>query len=90
MVFGSMVTGDLWEESDIDLFVVLNKNMDEIKNIYTEEKGIAVHIKLMSKEKFIQLFLPKKAYHQSYLLHQNLDFLNIVLLGHCVHQNGKP
>lgn len=56
MVFGSMVTGDLWAESDIDLFVVLDKNMDEIKNIYTEEKDIAVHIKLMSKEKFIQLY----------------------------------
>lgn len=56
MVFGSMVTGDIWAESDIDLFVVLDKNMKEIKNIYTEEKEIAVHIKLMSKEKFIQLY----------------------------------
>ncbi|MBC8063020.1 MAG: nucleotidyltransferase domain-containing protein [Clostridiaceae bacterium] len=56
LVFGSMVTGDLWAESDIDLFVVLDKKMDELKNIYTEEKDIAVHIKLMSKEKFIQLY----------------------------------
>jgi len=56
MVFGSMVTGDIWAESDIDLFVVLNKKMSDIKNIYTEEKDVAVHIKLMSKEKFIQLY----------------------------------
>ncbi len=56
MVFGSMVTGDLWEESDIDLFVVIDKTMSEIKNIYTEEKNIDVHIKLLSKEKFIQLY----------------------------------
>ena len=56
MVFGSMVTGDIWAESDIDLFVVLNKEMSDIKNIYTEEKDVAVHIKLMSKEKFIQLY----------------------------------
>lgn len=56
LVFGSMVTGDLWEESDIDLFVVLDKKMEDITNIYTEEKDIAVHIKLMNKNKFIQLY----------------------------------
>lgn len=55
LVFGSMVTGDLWEESDIDLFVILRENPGEIKNIYTEEKQVPVHIKLMGKEKFLQL-----------------------------------
>jgi predicted nucleotidyltransferase len=55
MVFGSMVTGDLWDESDIDLFVVLDKKHPDIENIYTEEKKIPVHIKLMSKNKFLQL-----------------------------------
>ncbi|WML35774.1 nucleotidyltransferase domain-containing protein [Clostridium sp. OS1-26] len=55
MVFGSMVTGDLWDESDIDLFVILNKKNPDIENIYTEEKGVPVHIKLMSKNKFLQL-----------------------------------
>lgn len=55
MVFGSMVTGDLWDESDIDLFVILDKKPVDIKNIYTEEKNIPVHIKLMSKNKFCQL-----------------------------------
>ncbi|SKA88357.1 hypothetical protein SAMN05428976_11141 [Clostridium sp. USBA 49] len=56
MVFGSMVTGDLWDESDIDLFVILDNKMPNIKNIYTEEKDVPVHIKLMSKDKFIQLY----------------------------------
>jgi predicted nucleotidyltransferase len=56
MVFGSMVTGDLWEESDIDLFVILDKKMADIKNIYTEEKQVPVHIKLMSKNRFMQLY----------------------------------
>lgn len=56
MVFGSMVTGDLWDESDIDLFVILDKKMPNMKNIYTEEKKVPVHIKLMSKAKFIQLY----------------------------------
>ena len=55
MVFGSMVTGDLWDESDIDIFVILDKKSSEIENIYTEEKDIPVHIKLMSKNKFLQL-----------------------------------
>lgn len=56
MVFGSMVTGDLWDESDIDLFVILDRKMSEIKNIYTEEKQVPVHIKLMNKNKFLQLY----------------------------------
>lgn len=56
MVFGSMVTGDLWDESDIDLFVILDKKMPEIKNIYTLEKEVPIHIKLMSKSKFVQLY----------------------------------
>jgi predicted nucleotidyltransferase len=56
MVFGSMVTGDLWEESDIDLFVIVNENLEEIRDIYAEEKGVPVHIKLMGKEKFIQIY----------------------------------
>ncbi|WP_435790207.1 nucleotidyltransferase domain-containing protein [Clostridium sp.] len=56
MVFGSMVTGDLWEESDIDLFVIVKQNTDEIRNIHTEENGVPVHIKLMGKEQFIQIY----------------------------------
>ena len=56
MVFGSMVTGDLWDESDIDLFVILDKKMPDIRNIYMEEKDIPVHIKLLSKNKFMQLY----------------------------------
>lgn len=55
MVFGSMVTGDLWEESDIDLFVIADTPNTEIKNVYAEEKGVPIHIKLMNKEKFLRL-----------------------------------
>lgn len=56
MVFGSMVTGDLWEESDIDFIIIVNKNFEKIRDIYTEEENIPVHIKLMGKEKFIQIY----------------------------------
>jgi len=56
MVFGSMVTGDLWEESDIDLFVIVKENFEKIRDIYTQEKDVPVHIKLMGKENFIQIY----------------------------------
>lgn len=55
MVFGSMVSGDLWDESDIDLFVIIDNIDFEIKNIYTEENEVNIHIKLMSKEKLMKL-----------------------------------
>lgn len=55
MVFGSMVTGDLWDESDIDLFVIVDSKSNKIRNIFTEEKAVPIHIKLMNKEKFLQL-----------------------------------
>lgn len=56
MVFGSVVTGDLWDKSDIDLFVMVDEKMNGIRNIYTEEKGVPVHIKLMSKNRFMQFY----------------------------------
>lgn len=59
MVFGSMVTGDLWDESDIDLLVVFDNRRGSIKNIYTQEKGIQIHVKLVSKSNFLQM--PEKS-----------------------------
>jgi len=56
LIFGSMVTGDLWEESDIDFFVIVNQEFGEIRDIYAEEEGISIHVKLMGKEKFIQVY----------------------------------
>ena len=56
LVFGSMVTGDLWEESDIDFFVIVKEDFGKIRDIYAEEEGIPIHIKLMGKEKFIQIY----------------------------------
>lgn len=55
MVFGSMVSGDLWDESDIDLFVIKEGQDSEMKNIYTDYNGVPIHVKLMSKQKFLQL-----------------------------------
>lgn len=51
-VFGSMVSGDIWEESDIDLFVIYKNNFDKLRDVYLEVSEIPVHIKFLSKESF--------------------------------------
>ncbi|KGN03485.1 nucleotidyltransferase [Clostridium novyi A str. 4570] len=61
MVFGSMLTGDLWEGSNIDLFVICKDKIENRGKIYTEENNIPVHIKLISKEKFLTLYQEEMA-----------------------------
>ena len=51
-VFGSMVSGDLWEGSDIDLFVIYNNDFDNIRDVYSEISNIPIHIRFLSKEGF--------------------------------------
>ncbi|MGN0144370.1 MAG: nucleotidyltransferase domain-containing protein [Clostridium sp.] len=54
--FGSIVNGDLWEESDIDIFVVYKDYFDEIRDVFSEISDISVHMKILSKEKFLELY----------------------------------
>ncbi|MBL4932188.1 nucleotidyltransferase domain-containing protein [Clostridium paridis] len=49
LAYGSLVSGDLWEESDIDLLVIIKNELDGIKDIYIYEENIPVHYKLISK-----------------------------------------
>ena len=51
-VFGSMVSGDIWEGSDIDLFVIYKNDFDKLRDVYLEIFEIPVHIKFLSKESF--------------------------------------
>lgn len=60
MVFGSMVSGDLWDKSDIDFFVIIEDKMDNIKDVYITENDISVHIKLMNKEYFYYIYSSEK------------------------------
>ena len=55
-VFGSMVTGDLWEGSDIDLFVICNEAFHKVRDVYTEVLQIPVHSKFLSKKRFIESY----------------------------------
>lgn len=54
-VFGSMVTGDLWENSDIDFFVIQKGTKKGIRNIYSVEDSVPIHFKLMSKDQLMTL-----------------------------------
>ena len=53
---GSIVSGDMWEESGIDFFVVHKDKFNDVRDIYSEVNNIPVHIKLISKEKFINSY----------------------------------
>ena len=54
--FGSIISGDLWEESDIDLFVVYKDVFEDVRDIYSEILDIPVHMKVLNKEKFLELY----------------------------------
>lgn len=54
--FGSIISGDLWDESDIDLFVVYEDMFDNVRDIYSEIIEIPVHMKVLNKEKFLALY----------------------------------
>jgi len=55
-VFGSMVTGDLWEDSDIDLFIICNDEFHKVRDVYTEILTVPVHSKFISKKAFIESY----------------------------------
>ncbi|OFI04955.1 nucleotidyltransferase domain protein [Clostridium acetireducens DSM 10703] len=59
LVFGSMVNGDLWHGSDIDFLIVVNDENLSIENIYTDENGIPVHLKVTGKKAFISMYKDK-------------------------------
>lgn len=39
-IFGSMVSGDLWEGSNIDLFVIYKEDFHEIRDVYSDRKSV--------------------------------------------------
>ncbi|MCR6513433.1 nucleotidyltransferase domain-containing protein [Clostridium sp. LY3-2] len=55
--FGSIVTGDIWEGSDIDLFVVYKNEFGKVKHLHSEVFDIAVHMKVLSKDSFLYSYL---------------------------------
>lgn len=74
--FGSIVSGDIWEGSDIDLFVVYKDNYPKIRDIYSESKKVPVHTKLLDKEHFINIYEAEreKGYIRELLIKSKLVF----------------
>lgn len=55
VVYGSMISGDIWEESDID-FLVIAKEKNISENIYSKILNIPIHIIYISKDTFIDSY----------------------------------
>jgi uncharacterized protein len=55
VVYGSMVSGDVWEESDIDFLIITNEK-NKTENIYTKVNKIPVHVNYLSKDVFISSY----------------------------------
>lgn len=55
VVYGSMVSGDIWEESDID-FLVIAKEKNRVEHIYSKILNIPIHIYYLSKDTFIDSY----------------------------------
>ncbi|WP_326514509.1 nucleotidyltransferase domain-containing protein [Clostridium intestinale] len=49
LAYGSMVSGDLWEGSNIDLLVVIDNLINDIKDINITLNEVPIHLKLISK-----------------------------------------
>ncbi|MGL5821883.1 MAG: nucleotidyltransferase domain-containing protein [Sarcina sp.] len=52
-VFGSIITGDIWKNSDIDMFVILDERGDIDKDLFGIKCGIDIHMIILSKEEFL-------------------------------------
>ena len=55
-ILGSMVSGDVWEGSNIDLFVVYKDEFNDFREVYSEVLDISVNIKFISKELFKEYY----------------------------------
>lgn len=55
IVYGSIVSGDLWEESDIDFFVI-TKEQNKMINIYSKINNVPVQVNYVSKDIFIESY----------------------------------
>lgn len=54
IVLGSMISGDIWEESDIDLIVIMKNQEKDIDNIYSTINDVPIQIKFISRQFFFE------------------------------------
>lgn len=75
--FGSIVSGDVWEESDIDLFLIYEDGFEKIRDVYSEVREVPVHTKILNKNSFLELYKNdgKKGFAKKLLCNSKLVFL---------------
>lgn len=76
LTFGSIVSGDIWEGSDIDLFVIYKDDFHDLRGVFYKSKGVEVHAKMISKDSFIKLYETdgKRGYARNLLAKSKLIF----------------
>ena len=52
--YGSIISGDVWKESDIDLFVVYDGEFNKVRQIYSKVLDVQINIRVSSKEEFLK------------------------------------
>lgn len=74
--FGSIVSGDVWEESDIDLFLIYEDGFEKIRDVYSEVREVPVHTKILNKNSFLELYKNdgKKGFAKKLLCNSKLVF----------------
>lgn len=55
VVYGSIISGDIWDESDIDVLAITRES-GKFESIYTKVSGIQVHINYVSRDSFIDSY----------------------------------
>lgn len=55
IVYGSMVSGDIWDESDID-FLVITDEKNKKENIYSKVSNVKIHVNYMSRDIFMDSY----------------------------------
>ena len=55
IVYGSMVSGDIWDESDID-FLVITDEKNKKENIYSKVSNIKIHVNYVSEDVFMDSY----------------------------------
>ncbi|WDU81973.1 nucleotidyltransferase domain-containing protein [Caloramator sp. Dgby_cultured_2] len=69
IVYGSIVSGDIWEESDIDFFVI-TKEQNKLMNLYSKINDVPIQVNYISKEIFIKSYtnlLKGGTFHKAFL-----------------------
>ena len=66
----------MWEESDIDLFLIYEDDFEKIRDVYSEVKEVPVHTKILNKNSFLELYKNdgKKGFAKKLLCNSKLVF----------------